>query len=110
MNYTIKDKQKLLNFFLEITNNDKSEIKYIKNLIEVYPNVLDYMILNETPDLSKVLYVKQKRYNSLKSKVLDNFSLLELNSLLNDAFPISLLSLFVISKKKFNNFCLSFIV
>lgn len=93
MNYTIKDKQKLLNFFLEITNNDKSEIKYIKNLIEVYPNVLDYMILNETPDLSKVLYVKQKRYNSLKLKVLDNFSLLELNSLLNDAFPISLLKI-----------------
>ena len=40
----ITDKNKILNFFLEITGNNKNDIEYIKNLIQVYPNVIDLML------------------------------------------------------------------
>lgn len=93
MDLTINNREKLLSFFLEITDNDKKEIAYIKNLLDVYPNILDYMVANKTPDLSEVKYVKYKRYNLLKDKVLDNYELLRLNGMLNDAFSISTLQL-----------------
>lgn len=80
----------LLSFFLEITDN-KKEITYIKNLIKVYPNILDYMINDITPDLSKTKYIKNKRYNVLVEKVKNNIELLELNNVLDNAFEISLL-------------------
>ena len=92
MNIGISSREKLLNFFLEITDNDKKTINYISNLIDVYPNILDYMLSNQIPDLSQVKWVKYKRYNMLKEKVLDNYSVLQLNSLLNDAFPIKFLN------------------
>ena len=87
----IQDKNKILNFFLEITNNDKKQISYIQNLLEVYPNILEYMINDQMPDLSAVKYVKYKRYNMLKEKVLLHADILELNSLQNDSFDISIL-------------------
>lgn len=87
----IQDKNKILNFFLEITNNDKKQISYIQNLLEVYPNILEYMVNDQMPDLSAVKYVKYKRYNMLKEKVLLHVDILELNSLLNDSFDISIL-------------------
>lgn len=93
MSVTIKSRDKLLNFFLEITDNDKKTIGYISNLIDVYPNILEYILSNQTPDLSKVKWVKSKRYNMLKEKVLDNYSILQLNSLLEDAFSIKTLKL-----------------
>ena len=40
------DKDNLLNFFSEITDN-KSELTYVKNLIKVYPDILDYMSKNK---------------------------------------------------------------
>ena len=54
------DKDNLLNFFSEITDN-KSELTYVKNLIKVYPDILDYMINDKIPDLSKTKYTKIKR-------------------------------------------------
>ena len=36
MDLTINNREKLLSFFLEITDNDKKEIAYIKNLLEIY--------------------------------------------------------------------------
>ena len=90
MNININDKNKLISFLKDITDNT-NDIYYIKNLVEVYPNVINYMFNDITPDLSKVKYVKEKRYNQLKTKVLENYSLLSLNSKLNDLFPFSLL-------------------
>lgn len=87
--------QKLLNFFLEITDNKDSDTYYIKNLIQVYPDVLNYMLSNTIPDLSKVKYVKTKRYNQLKEKVLENYNLLQLNEKLNDVFPIQTLKIVI---------------
>lgn len=87
--------QKLLNFFLEITDNKDSDTYYIKNLIQVYPDVLNYMLSNTIPDLSKVKYVKTKRYNQLKEKVLENYNLLQLNEKLNDVFPIQTLKIII---------------
>lgn len=100
MNITINNRDKLLNFFLEITDNDKKTIGYISNLLDVYPNILEYMLSNQTPDLNKVKWVKHKRYNMLKEKVLDNYDILKLNSLLEDAFSIKVLKLI---KKYFEN-------
>lgn len=91
MSINIKSREKLLNFFLEITDNDKKTIGYISNLLDVYPDALDYMIKNEMPDLSEVKWVKYKRWNMLKDKVLENLDILQLNSILNDAFPIKIL-------------------
>ena len=54
MNINIQDKNKLINFFLEITGNNEKDIYYIKNLIEVYPDILTYMLSDTTPDLSNV--------------------------------------------------------
>ncbi len=93
MNININKRDKLLNFFLEITDNDKKTIGYISNLLDVYPNILEYILSNQTPDLSKVKWVKSKRYAMLKEKVLDNYDILELNSLLEDAFSIKTLKL-----------------
>ena len=87
--------QKLLNFFLEITDNKDNDTYYIKNLIQVYPDVLNYMLSNTIPDLSKVKYVKTKRYNQLKEKVLENYNLLQLNEKLNDVFPIQTLKIII---------------
>jgi len=87
----ITDKNKILNFFLEITGNNKNDIEYIKNLIQVYPNVIDLMLSDITPDLSEVKYVKLKRYNALKNKVIQNANILDLNNQLYDAFPIHIL-------------------
>ncbi len=84
------DKNKLINFFNDITGNDENNY-YIKNLIDVYPNIIDYMLTDNTPDLSNVKYVKQKRYNQLKNKVLENYSLISLNNKLKDLFPFALL-------------------
>lgn len=92
MNCIINDKHKVINFLLEITDNDSKTISYIQNLVDVYPNILDYMISNIMPDLDKVKYVKYKRYNYLKTKVLENISILNLNKLLNDSFDISFLT------------------
>ena len=100
MNITINNRNKLLNFFLEITDNDKKTIGYISNLIDIYPNILEYMLSNQIPDLSKVKWVKHKRYDMLKEKVLDNYDILKLNSLLEDAFSIKVLKLI---KKHFEN-------
>ena len=75
----IIDKNNLLNFFIEITES-KSELTYIKNLIKVYPNILDYMINDEIPDLSKTKYTKIKRYTALAEKVKNNIDLLYLNN------------------------------
>lgn len=91
MNITINKREKLLNFFLEVTDNDKKTIAYISNLLDVYPNILEYMIANQTPDLTEVKWVKTKRYNMLKEKVLANYDILYLNSLLGDAFPFKIL-------------------
>lgn len=87
----IQDSNKLLSFFLEITGNNEKDIYYIKNLIEIYPNILTYMLNNEMPDLSMVKYVKEKRYKQLMQKVLTHYNLLQLNYKLNDLFPLSLL-------------------
>lgn len=91
------NKENLLNFFLEITDN-KSELTYIKNLIKVYPNILDYMVNDKVPDLSKTKYTKIKRYTALAEKVKANIDLLDLNNELCNAFDISLL------KKIYNYF------
>lgn len=93
MSITIKSRDKLLNFFLEITDNDKKTIGYISNLLDVYPNILEYMLSNQTPDLTEVKWVKHKRYNTLKEKVLDNYDILQLNNLLEDAFSIKTLKM-----------------
>lgn len=89
MNYKI-DKENLLKFFSEITNN-KSELTYIKNLVNVYPNILDYIINDKIPDLSKTKYTKVKRYTSLAIKVKDNIDLLNLSNSFYNAFDFSLL-------------------
>lgn len=93
MSLMIRDKNKLINFFLEVTNNDNKVISYINELTKVYPNILEYMLLDKTPDLSEVKWVKSKRYKMLKEKVLANVDILSLNSRLNDAFPFKILSL-----------------
>ena len=91
MNICINNKTKVLNFLLSIIDNDSDPMYYLNNLVEIYPNVLDYILSNKTPDLSKVKYVKSKRWNYLKEKVLENIDLLELNQLLDDVFDIQTL-------------------
>lgn len=88
---TIQDKNKVLNFLIEISGNDK-EISYISNLVDAYPDILDYMLSDRMPDLTNVKYVKYKRYNQLKEKVLENRNILDLNKQLNDLFSLQLLS------------------
>jgi len=86
--------EKILQFMLAITKNDKDkrEMHYVKNLIKAYPNILQYMIKDVQPDLTKVTYVKNKRYNYIKKKVLANYDLLELNALLQNAFSFDILT------------------
>lgn len=100
------DKNNLLNFFIEITES-KSELTYVKNLIKVYPNILDYMINDEIPDLSKTKYTKIKRYTALAEKVKNNIDLLYLNNELYNAFDISLLKkiyIYFLNKFESNKF------
>lgn len=87
----IINREKTLNFFYGIIDNKNQNISYINNLLSIYPNVLEYMINNKTPDLSKVQYVKNKRYNYLKNKVNNNYHLLNLNDMLKDCFDFSIL-------------------
>lgn len=87
----ITDPNKLFSFFLEITGNNPNDNYYIKNLLDVYPDILNYMLNDITPDLSKVKYVKVRRYNQLKTKVLENYEVLKLNDLLKNLFPINIL-------------------
>ena len=87
----ITDPNKLFSFFLEITGNNSNDNYYIKNLLDVYPDILNYMLNDITPDLSKVKYVKARRYNQLKTKVLENYEVLKLNDLLKNLFPINIL-------------------
>lgn len=101
MNITLTDKHKLLNFFLSITGNKEKDIYYLKNLIDVYPDILKYMFSNIQPDLSKVKYVKHVRYNSLKKKVLENSNLLSLNNKLNNAFDFNFLKKIINYYKNF---------
>lgn len=82
---------KLSQFFLEITGNDTRDKDYIDNLVNAYPNVLDFMLNDMMPDLTNVKYVKYKRYNYLKEKAIENIDLLQLNNKLNDVFSLSLL-------------------
>ena len=89
----INNKQKLIEFLLEITGNEYKNITYIENLVEVYPNIIEYMLSDNIPDLSNVKFIKQKRYSQLKEKVLNNYDILELNSKLNDLFPLNILKL-----------------
>jgi len=88
---SIQDPKKLLNFFLDISGNNSKDITYMKNLIDAYPNVLDYMMNNEMPNLSNVQYVKYKRYTALKEKVVEHYHLLELNEWLSDCFNFTIL-------------------
>lgn len=85
------DQNKLFNFFLEITGNNSKNNYYIKNLLEVYPDILNYMLNDITPDLTKVKYVKIRRYKQLKDKVLENYEILKLNEMLKDLFPMNIL-------------------
>lgn len=100
------DKDNLLNFFSEITDN-KSELTYVKNLIKVYPDILDYMINDKIPDLSKTKYTKIKRYTALSEKVKANIDLLYLNNELYNAFDISFLKkiyVYFLNKFESNNY------
>lgn len=86
----VLDKNKSLNFLKDITKNDGNTY-YIKNLLDIYPNVINLMLEDITPDLSKVKYVKKRRYEQLKNKVLEQKDLLILNFKLKDLFPFALL-------------------
>ena len=100
------DKDNLLNFFSEITDN-KSELTYVKNLIKVYPDILDYMINDKIPDLSKTKYTKIKRYKEIRKKVKANIDLLYLNNELYNAFDISFLKkiyVYFLNKFESNNY------
>lgn len=83
--------EQLKELFLFVTNNS-NDVEYIDNLLEVYPNVLDYMLADEIPDLSNVRYIKAKRYTSLKNKILRHKELVELHQALNFIFDIKILS------------------
>lgn len=87
-NFTLTQLQEL---FLYVTKNSK-DIEYIDNLLEVYPNILDYMLADKIPDLSNVKYIKEKRYKSLKDKILRNKDLVSLCQSLEFVFEIKIVS------------------
>lgn len=89
----MNDKEKTLELLLCILDNDSAQMKYVRNLLEAYPNILEYIINDEIPDLSKVKLVKNKRYEYIKNKVLDNLLILKLNGLLDNAFNTNILKL-----------------
>ena len=58
-------------------NSNSVETKYIHNLVNHYPDILqNYIFQNICPDLSNVPYVKEKRYIQIKNKVLNKKNLL----------------------------------
>ena len=88
MNYT---KEQTLEIFLSLINNDSEQMYYVKNLVEAYPNIIEKIINNEYVDLTKVKYVKYKRFEYLKNKILDNVNLLNLSNNLENVFNLQLL-------------------
>ena len=88
------NQEKTLKFLTLVTNDSGGDFKlsYLKNLINEYPNVLELMLNDKTPDLSKVKYIKYKRYSQLKTKVLAYSHLLELNEKLNNCFDFNILN------------------
>ena len=85
------DKSKSLQFLLKIIGNESENMYYIKNLLDIYPNTIEYILNDETPDLTKVKYVKSKRWKYIKELVLENISLLQLNDMLENVFDITTL-------------------
>lgn len=85
------DKSKSLQFLLKIIGNESANMYYIKNLLDIYPNTIEYILNDETPDLTKVKYVKSKRWKYIKELVLENISLLQLNDMLENVFDITTL-------------------
>ena len=78
----------ILNFY---TSNNKSDSKYIINLVNVYPNVLNLMLNNIIPDLSNVKLVKETRYKTLMKKIQNNRHIIYLCDCLKYTFPLSFL-------------------
>lgn len=85
------DKSKSLQFLLKIIGNESANMYYIKNLLDIYPNTIEYILNDKTPDLTKVKYVKSKRWKYIKELVLENISLLQLNDMLENVFDITTL-------------------
>ena len=87
------NQEKTLKFLTLVTNDSGGDFKlsYLKNLINEYPNILELMLNDKTPDLSKVKYIKHKRYSQLKAKVLAYEHLLELNEKLKNCFDFNVL-------------------
>ena len=78
----------ILNFY---TSNNKSDSKYIINLVNVYPDVLNLMLNNIIPDLSNVKLVKETRYKTLMKKIQNNRHIIYLCDCLKYTFPLSFL-------------------
>ena len=62
-------------FLEEILTSNQAEI-----LLEVYPNIINKIIKNDLDDidLSKTKGIKEKTFNNIKTKVIENFCLIEL--------------------------------
>ena len=77
-----------LKFLKELINEDKAKI-----LLNEYPYVIDKIIKNDLDDidLSKTKGIKEKTFENIKSKVIENFALIDIIETYNNIIPMNVM-------------------
>lgn len=91
------DYESSFSFLKEIISEDKA-----KTLLEVYPNIIDKIIKNDLQDLdfSKTKGIKEKTFENIRLKVLDNFELIDLIDTYKGLIPMNVMKKL---KEKYTN-------
>lgn len=77
-----------LKFLKELINEDKAKI-----LLNEYPDIIDKIIKNDLDDidLSKTKGIKEKTFENIKSKVIENFALIDIIETYNNIIPMNVM-------------------